>query len=264
MALCKTDAIILHSRKQGETSKIVSMYTKKYGKLSLMAQGSRNIRSKHLGTLESFSHVSILFYYKQQRGLQYLSQVSLCSPFPSLSNELGKMTLASIACEIIEKSENEGHTNPDLYELLLNALMALDRCRKGSKQIIRAFKLKFLSLSGFEADFDSCMHCGKSEPDAMNQVSIANARYCCANCPPPDAPLSALNRHGVKLLRWFPGVSMHQVADATCSRQTANQVDHVLQNILCYHIDALCRLKSEIYLKQIENGLRCKQKTNQS
>lgn len=254
MALFKTDAVILHSRKQGETSKIVSMYTLDFGKLSLMAKGSRGIRSKHMGALETFSHVSILFYYKEERGLQYLSQVSLLSRFRNLLNELGKLSLASIPCEMIMKAEDDGHPNPELYTLLLDTLQAIDQAQTGSKQIIRAFKLKYLSLSGFAPDF-KCMHCGKSELDPVSRFSISKGGYTCASCPPPDSPVHSMNRHAIELLRWFMRAPLEQANRAVCSRKTGLQLDHFLHDILCYHIDSLCQLKSEEYLKQLEKGL---------
>ena len=254
MALCKTDAIILHSRKQGETSKILSMYTLEFGKLSVMAKGSRGIRSKHTGALETFSHVSIIFYYKQERGLQYLSQVSLLSRFPSLFTELGKLSLASIPCEIIARTEDEGHPNPELYSLLLHTLQAIDQAGKASKQIIRAFKLKFLSISGFEPEFH-CLQCGKAELEPVNRFSVSQGGYCCSSCPPPDEPVSVLNRHAMQLLSWFLKVPIEQTSQAVCSKDTAEQMDSFLHDLLCYHIDTLCQLKSEQYLKQLENGL---------
>ena len=62
MAIKKAEAIILHSRKQGETSKILTLYTREFGKMSAMAKGSRGTRSKYLGALETFNHVSLVFY----------------------------------------------------------------------------------------------------------------------------------------------------------------------------------------------------------
>ncbi|MDZ7723195.1 MAG: DNA repair protein RecO [candidate division KSB1 bacterium] len=255
MALCKTEALILHSRKQGETSKILSMYTREFGKLSLMAKGSRGIRSKHSGALETFNHVSMVFYHKQTRGLQYLSQVSLLSRFPSLLNELGKLSLASIPCEIVTRAEDTGHPNPELYDLLLHTLQAVDQAQTGHKQIIRAFKLKFLALSGFAPDF-KCMECGTTELDAVNTLSIKEGGYTCSACPAPDGPLYPMNRHALELLRWFAEIPIEQTAQAACSKHTAEHLDTFLHDILCYHIDALCQLKSEIYIKQLLNGLK--------
>jgi DNA repair protein RecO (recombination protein O) len=72
--LVTTDAIVLRSRKQGDTSKICALYTKEYGLVDVIAKGAREMKSKFAGSLELFMHVTAVFYKKQGKELYLLSK----------------------------------------------------------------------------------------------------------------------------------------------------------------------------------------------
>ena len=163
---------MLRSRKQGETSKILTLYTRQFGKVSAMAKGSRGVKSKYLGALETFSYISLVFYRKEQRSLQYLSQATILESFPRLHSELGKLTLAAIPCEIVDKSEETEHPNVPLFQLLLDGLRAIESNTTGLRNVLRAFQLKFIALAGFEPNLHHCHVCGTSEPDVLHYFSL--------------------------------------------------------------------------------------------
>ena len=146
MAINKAEAIILHSRKQGETSKLLTLYTREFGKMKAVAKGSRGPRSKYLGSLETYNHVALVFYRKEGRLVQYLSDAAIIESFAGLHSQLGKMALAAVACEIVDKSEDEA-SHPALFQLLLHTMQALNEHEIGLRNIIRAFQLQFASSS---------------------------------------------------------------------------------------------------------------------
>ncbi len=47
MPLQKTDGLILRSIPLGETSKILTIYSKDFGKVSIIAKGARSARSRY-------------------------------------------------------------------------------------------------------------------------------------------------------------------------------------------------------------------------
>ncbi|TFB10109.1 DNA repair protein RecO, partial [Candidatus Marinimicrobia bacterium MT.SAG.4] len=75
MPILKAEGIILRRIKYSETSLIVTLYTKEYGKVSLIAKGARNPKSKFVGSLEPGTYVSVVYYHKENRDLQMLSEV---------------------------------------------------------------------------------------------------------------------------------------------------------------------------------------------
>ena len=60
--LYKTEGIVLKSTEFKEADKIVTIYTKNYGKISAIAKGVRKIKSKFESSLEILTHSIFLIY----------------------------------------------------------------------------------------------------------------------------------------------------------------------------------------------------------
>ncbi|MCU0646328.1 MAG: recombination protein O N-terminal domain-containing protein [bacterium] len=50
MPLQKTEAVVLKTQRSGETSKIVTLYSPKFGKIKAVAKGSRGLKSRFFGS----------------------------------------------------------------------------------------------------------------------------------------------------------------------------------------------------------------------
>ncbi|MBN1480750.1 DNA repair protein RecO [candidate division KSB1 bacterium] len=255
MSITKADAIIMHSRKQGETSKILRLYTREFGKISAMAKGSRGTRSKYLGALEPFNRVSLVFYKKEGRQLHYLSDASITESFGNLHAQLGKLALAAVACEIIDKSEQDDHSHPEQFLLLLNTLRALDQHKTGLRNIIRAFQIQFITMAGFEPELEACHYCHRPEVDTLLYFSPNLGLYSCSQCGHLKETGKPVSGFVIELLRWFKGGTVANAAAAKVSKSVGEEIDTLLLEYLQTHIDSLLNLKSVSYMKKLEIDL---------
>ena len=256
MSIVKTEAIILRSRKQGETSKMLTALTAKYGKLILMAKGSRSSKSRFPGTLEPFNHLSIIFYKKENRDIQYVNQAEIIHHFPSIHSQLGKMSLAAIVCEMVEKTEETSHHNPQLFQWLLNALFAFERAESGLRNIIRVFLLKFLQLSGFEPSLLSCQLCEKENLDDIQYFDLQHGVYLCVDCALPVEGSLKLSGNTIKALRWFNGASVDDPLNFKLSSTIGLQIDDFIKKYYYHHVEGFRSLKSWDHLDNLEKNIR--------
>ncbi len=256
MAINKTPAIILYSRRQGETSKILTMLTEHYGKQEIIAKGSRSIKSKYLGVLEPYNYISIVFYRKETRDFQYLSQADGIERFPSLHQELGKLTLAAISCEIIHRSERSGHKNPQLFHLLLETLRALDAATSGLKNILRFFYLHFLKISGFEPELNKCSICDNTYLDKSYFFELDNGIYNCSDCGILTEHSIGISGKTLEYLRWLRHADLHKVSNIKIPATTGMEMDTILLAYMRYHVEGLLNLKSIEYLEQLQNKFK--------
>ena len=256
MAIDKAESIVLHSRKQGETSKILSLFTREFGKLSVMVKGSRNLKSRYWGVLETLNHISIVFYYKETRELQYVSQAEIIDSFPSIHGQLGKMALAAIPCEIIDKVERPGHHNPSMFVLLLDTLVALEKEESGLRNIIRGFQLKFFENSGFKPVFDRCAFCKQEQLGERQYFALDRGAYSCQNCGRRMEPSILITGAALQILRWLACAPIAAAHQANVAGALGKELDTFLMAYLRYHIDGLQQLKSVSYLEQLQAGLK--------
>ena len=99
--LAATEAIVLRSRKQGDTSKIVALYTSGYGLVDVIAKGAREMKSKFGSSLEPFTCSKVSFYKKEGRDLYLLSGAETVLPFRNLRSDLDHIEAATKVVELL-------------------------------------------------------------------------------------------------------------------------------------------------------------------
>ena len=72
--ITKSEAIVLKSMDFRDSSKIVTFYTRSFGKLKGIAKGARQMKSKFGAALEPITRVSLVLYKKEHRDLQLISE----------------------------------------------------------------------------------------------------------------------------------------------------------------------------------------------
>lgn len=119
MALITDEAVILRSVNYGDTSKIISLYSKENGKINCIVKGARNIKSRVLGVIEPFNHITIVFYNKQNRDLQMLSKAETIKNFRLIKTDLDKLTVCYRMLEMMNKAVYDKEHSNELFELLI-------------------------------------------------------------------------------------------------------------------------------------------------
>ncbi|HNW58089.1 MAG TPA: DNA repair protein RecO [bacterium] len=260
MPLSKTEAIVLHTRKQGETSKILSLYTLHYGRLSVMAKGARSLKSRYSGVLEPLTHIQIVFYRYETRDLQYLSQAEAVHPFPGLHGELGRMALAAIPCEIVERNEAVAHPNPALFRLLLESLLLLDEVEHGQRQIVRAFMLRYLDLSGFRGEYRLCLGCREEKLRERQFFDYSSGGYRCGDCEGMAGEGQPLSRRALQALHYLGHAGLEKSVRLRIDPELGRELDQFLLANMRWHLEPLRFLRSVAYLEKLQTHL---QKSNE-
>lgn len=150
--IVRTDAVVLRSIAYGETSRIVTLYTRHRGKVTVMARGARATKSRFGSALQPMSYIEAVFYYKSTRDLQTLSEASHVRPFNDIGRSLEKMgvglRIVEVASSLLEEERNE-----EIFDLLVRVLAALNEVRSHIENILPFFQLKLAVSLGFGPGF---------------------------------------------------------------------------------------------------------------
>ncbi len=141
-----SEAIVLARRNFSEADRILVVYSKYYGKLSLLAKGVRKPKSRKRGALEVFSH----FKFSAARGksLDLVTEAELVNPFNLIRENLKKTSVAYFLLEVVGRSTRDDEKNERLFQLLLNYLNKLEK-EKSLKELREDFIYQSLVLLGF-------------------------------------------------------------------------------------------------------------------
>lgn len=155
------EAIILHSRKFSETSKILTVYSLNYGKLSLLAKGARNPKSKFGATLEALNHSTLTIYKKSQRDLHLLSKAETTIPLRRLAEDYDRLTVGLAIAELVSVTQESEEVNIPIFRLLCSALELLNAASGNEYALLVAFQIRLAEIMGFAPNFSICFETGE-------------------------------------------------------------------------------------------------------
>lgn len=159
--IVKTEAIVLRTRRYRETSRILNLYTREFGKLSVIAKGARGPKSKFGSSLQPPNHVIAIVYKNDNRELHLLSQCDTVTPFKSVAEDLEKFSAAMSIVELVDLVAHDEERNEQLFDLTLSALSAANDTSRNSGNIQFYFELHLSDVLGFKPNFHTCCSCGK-------------------------------------------------------------------------------------------------------
>ncbi len=188
MGVVKTSGIVLKTTKYGESSLIVTMLTRDFGKISAIANNVRTKKSALIGGLQLFAYSEIVTYKaKSKNGLYNLNEMNVLESFSGLRYDLDKMAYASYFAEVALSATGEEAPDEEILRLLLNVLYALDRGLESPEKIKAVFLWRIAAESGFMPLLDGCSKCHSTDICA---IDVAEGVALCENCKGENPGLS--------------------------------------------------------------------------
>jgi len=213
---------VLRVHKLGEADRIITLLTRRHGRVRAVGKGVRRTSSKFGARLEPASHIDVQLHTRlsdeqhsqaRQRGLDLITQTESLAPFGAqLAGDYPRWTAASAVLETAERLTDEGEPAMRLYLLVVGALRSLAERSHDPGLILDAFFIRAASLAGWEPALQECAKCSAPGPHAAFNVPAGGA--VCEDCRPAGS--SRPERASIDLLVALLGGNW-QTADASAS-----------------------------------------------
>jgi DNA repair protein RecO (recombination protein O) len=185
VTLYRDDGVVLRVQKLGEADRIVTLLTRRTGRVRAVAKGVRRTKSKFGASLEPFSHVDCQLY--AGRELDIVTQAEIVSPYGAeIVGDYGRYTAGTAMLETAERlTAEEREPSMRLFLLLVGGLKALSEGAHEPVLVLDAFVLRALAASGYEPSLDACARCGVEGPHRF--FAPASGGAVCGDCRPAGA-----------------------------------------------------------------------------
>jgi DNA repair protein RecO (recombination protein O) len=185
VSLYRDDGIVLRVQKLGEADRIITLLTRKNGRVRGVGKGVRRTTSKFGARLEPFNHVDVQLY--TGRTLDIITQAETITPFGSgIVGDYGSYTAGTAVLETAERlTAEEREPSMRLYLLVIGALRALVAGEHEPSLVLDAFLLRSMAVAGWEPALDDCARCGN--PGTHRAFSVPAGGAVCATCRPAGA-----------------------------------------------------------------------------
>jgi DNA repair protein RecO (recombination protein O) len=250
MSLVKAEGIVIRSMKMGETSKLVTLFTRELGVLKVIAKGSRSSKSRIGAALEPLTVSRIVYYQKENREIQFLSQAEIVEFFPNLPADLEKWGYANACAELVSRSQIDIEKTPKLYPILLNTIRALNEPVADARACFGGFQMKLCSVLGVAPNLRRCLNCNTINPAVQIYFDIARGGFICNNCSPP-LEAQQLSGETLRLLSDFQSLPAEKLSRYQISPVARREIEKFFRAYFAFHLEEIGGLASLKFVHKI-------------
>jgi len=157
----KTIGFILRAIKFRESDLIITVLTRDYGKISLIAKGARRTESKFGAALDLLTLSELVFY--DAENLKLLKEASILEDYRALKGDYDRLTLALQTAHLLNQLIEEHHPDRAVFEFLQDFLSELGFLKDLDVAAV-AVKLKLMRALGIAPRMSSCVRCAQTPP----------------------------------------------------------------------------------------------------
>jgi DNA repair protein RecO (recombination protein O) len=185
----RDDAVVLRVQKLGESDRIITLLTRRHGRVRAVARGVRRTMSRFGARLEPFGHVDLQI--AEGSSLHTISQAEGIDLYGKrFFVDYPRYTAASAIAETAERlTPIEQEPALRLFQLTLGALRALADGEHATTLVLDAYLLRAMGVAGWAPALDACAVCGT--PGRHRAFSVPAGGCVCAGCRPPGATYPA-------------------------------------------------------------------------
>lgn len=169
--------IVLRVTDYGDRDALLTVLTKKHGKLTVKARGLRRKNSPLTAVCQILVYGEFTVF--EYRGQYSINEGHVLQLFEKLRRDLEKLSLASYFAQVAEALSQEDYPTPELQTLLLNCLYALSELEIPADQIKAVYELRSACLSGYSPSLFGCHVCGNQQPDRFD---LSAGQLECNSC----------------------------------------------------------------------------------
>jgi DNA repair protein RecO (recombination protein O) len=252
MPVFSTPAILLRRMDYGDFDIIITFFTLKRGKLSLIAKSAKKSVKRFAGILELFSELDVVGDIGRTRGLPVLQEAVLRKPFSAIRADYRKTAYASYWAELIYSWIEDNVKQVPLYYLFDRMLTDLDSGRTAEEALNILFQMRFLTLSGHQPRLDHCSRC-RTELENISQdrisLDLKRGGLLCGNCHGGSGSRRALAKGTIKQLLWVQSGNLAKATRIKFTQTATRESTEFLEEFVCYHLGKQPR--SLKFLRQI-------------
>ncbi len=238
--LVTTEGIVLHFIKYGESSVIVTIFTRDFGRQSYMVNAARSRKSQNKSSLlQPLFLVDLVAYQKPTNELHRIKELKSNQVYQNIPFNITKSSLVIFIAEVLYKSINEQESYPEMYDFIKNSLLYFDLMETGASNFHLWFLFRLTEYLGF---FPETNRVGFQGWFDMKIGAVVHFQ--------PSHPFYA-NKEATEYLMKLSALKIHEIIEFVISRSMRDTLITVLVDYYQLHFDDLGEIKSLNVLREV-------------
>lgn len=193
--------LVVRGTDWSETSRILTLFTREFGKVRALAKGGRRIQSNFEMSFDLLTVCRVMIWRKSSGSLDLLTEARLEEQFPILRHDLLALHVGYYIAELLADGTQDYDPHPLLFDQAVTTLRRLQG--KTVPLAISAFELVWLRELGYSPRLDACAVCGNESilMEGPLYYSAAAGGLICSACIATAPDRRRLSRETLTVLR---------------------------------------------------------------
>ena len=200
------DALVLHRIDFSETSLVLTVLTRNFGKIRALAKGGRRLKSPFESALDTLAQIRVSFLHKKSDSLDLLTESTLIRRFTVTEQNLTGLFGAFYVVELIDLLTTDNDPSPRIFDLAVAVLAQLATGTFIGRSIIR-FEQRLLREVGQQPSLDRCVDCGDRIDDEQNRIAFGHldGGVLCPRCRSGHQQVTLVSRNALRAMQILNG-----------------------------------------------------------
>ena len=156
----KALALVIRSVDFSESSRVLTLFTREFGRLGALAKGAKRLKGPFAGALDLLSVCRIVLIRKHSESLDLLTEAELVKGFAPDRNRLQVLYAGYYVAELLRELTEDYDPHSALFDAAVECLRGLES-KVNPQLAVRRFELATLRETGHLPQFAACVACGR-------------------------------------------------------------------------------------------------------
>lgn len=257
--LAKTRGLVLKEIKYRDTSAICSLYTRDFGKISIILKGGRNPKNRLSGLFITGNLLEVVLYRTGNRNLSPVREARIINSPMASEPDLDRFSTLYRIIDIVRNTTGSGEKSPRLFDALSQAIETLSWPCQNTDAVLAWFFMRLVSILGFEPSIEQCVLSGKpvlaaleAEPETrlffLDDPGGIMLQNPAVKAPPGGRPVPT---GAYLLMRTLRIIDTDTIDNLQSDRNDCRQVCDILQHYCSFHSEDSIPVKNRKVINQI-------------
>lgn len=167
--LTKTRGLVLKEIKFRDTSTICTLYTRDFGRISVILKGGRNPKSRLSGLFNTGNLLEVVLYKGNNRNLHLVSEARILKSPMTAEPDMERFGAIYRLIETVRNTTGNEEKNVHLFDVLALTVEHLCTPCRNADAAVAWFLLRLISNMGFEPSLEYCVVTGRRIMEALEE-----------------------------------------------------------------------------------------------
>lgn len=178
----KALALVVRGTDWSESSRIVTLWTREFGRVRAVAKGARRLKSNFEVALDLLTVCDIVLLRKTSGGLDLLTEARVVERYPRLRSDLAALYSAYYIAELLADWTEDHDPHPVAFDEARATLAELGGNPAETAPRLMRFEMVLLRELGYRPGLENCGVCGGPVTGERLAFSAALGSVLCLPC----------------------------------------------------------------------------------